>query len=74
MQYQKELYICNTKSKNMKQLIKQKQVVAIFTNSYKVVYTDKDPVKVKHFADANRNELKKQGALKVITNIGFYEA
>ncbi len=50
-----------------------KQVVAIYANKYEVVYTNKDPETVAEFAKANRSRLKKEGALKVITNTGFYE-
>lgn len=57
----------------MKKIKKQKQVVAIYANKYKVVYTNVNPEKVAEFAKANRSRLKKEGALKVITNTGFYE-
>jgi hypothetical protein len=57
----------------MTRIIKQKQVVAIYENSYEVVYTDPDPKKVIEYARANRTTLKRGGALKVITNTGFYE-
>lgn len=57
----------------MKQFIKQKQVVAIYANSYNIVFTSKNNNEVKEFALKNRKSLKKQGALKVITNIGIYE-
>ena len=57
----------------MKTLIKQKQVVAIYANTYKIVYTNKDSAKVKEFCNLNRKALKKEGALKVIMNTGFYE-
>lgn len=57
----------------MKTLRKQKQVVAIYTNKYEVVFTDKDDQKVKEFAIKNRKRLKENGAIKVITNIAFYE-
>jgi len=52
---------------------KQKQVVAIYANDYKILFTDKDELKVKKFASENRAKLKKEGALKVITNTGVYE-
>ena len=54
-------------------LRKQKQVVAIYANSYKVMFTDTDNNKVAEYAKENRNTLKANGAIKVITNIGFYE-
>jgi len=57
----------------MKTLRKQKQVVAIYANSYSIVFTSKNENEVKEFAIKNRTQLKKQGALKVITNNGFYE-
>jgi len=57
----------------MKIMIKQKQVVAIYENNYKVVFTSKNENEVKEWANKNRTNLKKQGALKVITNIGYYE-
>jgi hypothetical protein len=57
----------------MKILRKQKQVVAIYANHYNVVFTSINENEVKEFAVKNRAELKKQGALKVITNTGFYE-
>jgi hypothetical protein len=57
----------------MKAYRKQKQVVAIYHNHYDVVFTDVNAEKVAEFAKANRTILKKQGAIKVITNTGFYE-
>ena len=57
----------------MKKIKTQKQVVAIYANKYEVVYTNANSEKVAEFAKANRNKLKKEGALKVITNTGFYE-
>lgn len=57
----------------MKKIKTQKQVVAIYANKYEVVYTNANPEKVAEFAKANRSKLKKEGALKVITNTGFYE-
>jgi hypothetical protein len=52
--------------------IKQLQVVCIYPNKYEVVFTSSNSNKVKDFAKQNRSELKKAGALKVITNIGTY--
>ena len=57
----------------MKKIKTQKQVVAIYANKYEVVYTNANPEKVAEFAKTNRSKLKKEGALKVITNTGFYE-
>lgn len=57
----------------MKKIKTQKQVVAIYANKYEVVYTNTNPEKVAEYAKANRSKLKKLGALKVITNTGFYE-
>lgn len=57
----------------MKSYTKQKQVVAIYDNTYKVLFTDKDPAKVIEYARLNRQQLKKDGAIKVITNTGIYE-
>ena len=57
----------------MKKIKTQKQVIAIYNNKYEVVYTDANPAKVAEFAKANRSKLKKNGALKVIINTGFYE-
>lgn len=57
----------------MKKIKTQKQVVAIYANKYEVVYTNANPEKVSEYAKANRSNLKKAGALKVITNTGFYE-
>lgn len=64
----------NLKQSKMKRYSQQKQVVAIYANSYSVLFTDKDPLKVKKFASENRAKLKKDGAIKVITNIGLYES
>ena len=52
---------------------KQRQVVAIYLNKYEIVFTDKDDEKVKQFARQHQTRLKKQGAIKVITNTGYYE-
>ena len=57
----------------MKKIKTQKQVVAIYANKYEVVYTNANPKKVAEYAKVNRSKLKKAGALKVITNTGFYE-
>ena len=57
----------------MKALKKQKQVVAIYANTYKVVFTSKNDDEVRLYANKNRCKLKKEGALKVIINKGFYE-
>ena len=57
----------------MKKIKTQKQVVAIYDNKYEIVYTNANHKKVSEFAKANRSKLKKAGALKVITNTGFYE-
>ena len=67
------IFTSDLKTNKMKALIKQKQVVAIYENSYNVVFTSKNENEVKEFAIKNRTELKNQGALKVITNNGFYE-
>ena len=56
----------------MKKIKKQKQVVVIYADKYEVIYTHTDPELVVEFAKANRKKLKKNGALKVITNYGFY--
>lgn len=53
--------------------VKQRQVVAIYPHHYKVVFTDEDNQKVREFAQKNRGGLKKNGAIRVITNTGFYE-
>ena len=52
---------------------KQRQVTAIYANKYDVLFTDPDKEKVLAFAKANRAQLKKGGALRVITNYGFYK-
>lgn len=57
----------------MKTLVKQKQVVAIYSNKYEVVFTSSNEKKVKEFALKNRKQLKANGAIKVIINTGFYE-
>jgi hypothetical protein len=57
----------------MKTIIKQKQVVAIYENNYIIVFTSRNNLEVKEFANKNRNILKSKGALKVITNTGNYE-
>ena len=52
--------------------VKQLQVVAIYEDNYKVVFTSKVNSEVKEFAKSNRAKLKAEGAKKVITNIGTY--
>ena len=52
--------------------VKQLQVVAIYEDNYKVVFTSKVDSEVKEFAKSNRVKLKRDGALKVITNTGTY--
>lgn len=61
------LYLCG-----MKRIIKQLQVVAIYDDKYVVVFTSKDDDEVKEYAKNNRAKLKRDGALKVITNTGTY--
>jgi hypothetical protein len=56
----------------IKMFKKQKQLMAIYANKYEVVYTHANPEMVSRFAKENRSRLKKAGALKVITNIGYY--
>ena len=67
------IFTSDLKTNRMKTLRKQKQVVVIYGNSYNVIFTSNNENEVKYFAAKNRVELKKQGALKVITNTGFYE-
>jgi hypothetical protein len=68
------IFVSTKINNKMKRYSQQKQVVAIYANSYSVLFTDKDPLKVKKFASENRSKLKKEGAIKVITNIGLYES
>lgn len=57
----------------MKKFRKEKQVIAIYANKYVIVYHNFNSDKVREFAKNNRAKLKKEGALKVITNTGLYE-
>ena len=44
--------------------VKQLQVVAIYEDNYKVVFTSKVDSEVKEFAKSNRAKLKAEGAKK----------
>lgn len=57
----------------MTKITKQKQVVAIYANKYEVIFTDPDEEIVLAYARKHRQALKKAGALKVITNTGYYQ-
>lgn len=52
---------------------KQRQVVVIYADRQEVVFTDTDEEAVYAYARKHRQALKKYGALKVITNTGYYQ-
>lgn len=48
------------------------QVVAIYPNKYEVLFNSREQKTVTAWAAKNRTMIKKSGALKVITNKGYY--